>query len=144
MVFLVNKSSSGFRIVEPKSRFLGTFNTFFLSLFLSVFFLLHLLLSNLTQAIHERHENALLKGEMEKLREENQAMREMISKSSCTKGCCSASTNSLDAIFTTSDQQQQQLVTEIARLKAEVNYTYINCFSFFFFLFFFVFALTSY
>ncbi|KAL0562136.1 hypothetical protein IC582_002587 [Cucumis melo] len=73
------------------------------------------------KAIHERHENALLKGEMEKLREENQAMREMISKSSCPKGCCSASTNSLDPVFNTSDQQQQQLVTEIARLKAEVE-----------------------
>ncbi|CAK9310496.1 unnamed protein product [Citrullus colocynthis] len=71
------------------------------------------------KAIHERHENALLKGEMEKLREENQAMREMISKSSCPK-CCS-SPNSVDPIFTSSDQQQQQLVAEIARLKAEVE-----------------------
>lgn len=62
---------------------------------------------------------------MEKLREENQALKEMINKSSCLKCCSSANSIaiSMDSMFTSSDQKQQQLVTEIVRLKAEVYNT---------------------
>lgn len=91
-------------------------NSFIFGVFALV--LLHLFFS-LLQAIHERHENALLKGEMEKLREENLAMREMMNKSSCPKCGYSANSTSIsmDSIFTCSDQQ---LITKITRLEAEV------------------------
>ncbi|XP_023513617.1 homeobox-leucine zipper protein GLABRA 2-like [Cucurbita pepo subsp. pepo] len=66
---------------------------------------------------------SLERQEMEKLREENQALKEMINKSSCLKCCSSANSIaiSMDSMFTSSDQKQQQLVTEIVRLKAEVE-----------------------
>ncbi|KAG6593468.1 Homeobox-leucine zipper protein GLABRA 2, partial [Cucurbita argyrosperma subsp. sororia] len=66
---------------------------------------------------------SLERQEMEKLREENQALKEMINKSSCPKCCSSANAIaiSMDSMFTSSDQKQQQLVTEIVRLKAEVE-----------------------
>lgn len=67
------------------------------------------------QAIQERHENSLLKTEMEKLRDENKAMRETIQKSCCPN--CGSATTSRDTTLTT---QEQQLRIENARLKAEV------------------------
>ncbi|KAI4387015.1 hypothetical protein MLD38_004882 [Melastoma candidum] len=68
------------------------------------------------KAIQERHENSLLKTEMEKLRDENKAMRETIQKSCCPN--CGSATTSKDAALTT---QEQQLRIENARLKAEVE-----------------------
>ncbi|XP_030525233.1 homeobox-leucine zipper protein GLABRA 2 [Rhodamnia argentea] len=68
------------------------------------------------KAIQERHENSLLKAEMEKLREENKAMRETIQKSCCPN--CGSATTSRDTALTT---QEQQLRIENARLKAEVE-----------------------
>ncbi|KAI4381920.1 hypothetical protein MLD38_007938 [Melastoma candidum] len=68
------------------------------------------------KAIQERHENSLLKTEMEKLRDENKAMRETIQKSCCPN--CGSATTSKDTTLTT---QEQQLRIENARLKAEVE-----------------------
>ncbi|KAF8025594.1 hypothetical protein BT93_F2435 [Corymbia citriodora subsp. variegata] len=68
------------------------------------------------KAIQERHENSLLKTEMEKLRDENKAMRETIQKSCCPN--CGSATTSRDTALTT---QEQQLRIENARLKAEVE-----------------------
>ncbi|KAK6914877.1 Homeobox domain [Dillenia turbinata] len=68
------------------------------------------------KAIQERHENSLLKSEMEKLREENKAMRETIKKACCPN--CGLATTSRDATMTT---EEQQLRIENARLKAEVE-----------------------
>lgn len=67
------------------------------------------------QAIQERHENSLLKSEMDKLRDENKAMRETIKKSCCPN--CGSATSSRDASMTT---EEQQLRIENARLKSEV------------------------
>ncbi|KAL3511778.1 hypothetical protein ACH5RR_024495 [Cinchona calisaya] len=69
------------------------------------------------KAIQERHENSLLKTEMEKLRDENKALRETIQKASCPK-CGFATSTSKDSSIAT---DQQQLRIENARLKAEVE-----------------------
>lgn len=68
------------------------------------------------KAIQERHENSLLKTEMEKLRDENKAMREQINKACCPN--CGTATTSREAALTT---EEQQLRIENARLKAEVE-----------------------
>ncbi|KAF5726875.1 homeobox-leucine zipper protein GLABRA 2 [Tripterygium wilfordii] len=68
------------------------------------------------KAIQERHENSLLKNEIEKLREGNKAMRETINKACCPN--CGMATTSRDASITTEDQQ---LRIENAKLKAEVE-----------------------
>ncbi|KAM0956752.1 hypothetical protein ACFX13_025593 [Malus domestica] len=68
------------------------------------------------KAIQERHENSLLKGEMEKLRDESKAMREQINKACCPN--CGTATTSRDATLTT---EEQQLRIENARLKSEVE-----------------------
>ncbi|WCJ40787.1 Homeobox-leucine zipper protein GLABRA 2 [Euphorbia peplus] len=68
------------------------------------------------KAIQERHENSLLKTEMDKLRDENKAMREAIGKASCPN--CGSATTSRDASFTT---EEQQLRIENAKLKSEVE-----------------------
>ncbi|KAK9282460.1 hypothetical protein L1049_005378 [Liquidambar formosana] len=68
------------------------------------------------KAIQERHENSLLKSEMEKLRDENKAMRETIKKACCPN--CGLATSSRDAALTT---EEQQLRIENARLKAEIE-----------------------
>lgn len=70
----------------------------------------------LFQAIQERHENSLLKGEMEKLRDENKAMREAINKACCPN--CGTATTSRD---TSMNSEEQQLRIENAKLKAEVR-----------------------
>ncbi|KAF8408844.1 hypothetical protein HHK36_004913 [Tetracentron sinense] len=70
----------------------------------------------LVQAIQERHENSLLKSEMDKLRDENRAMRETIKKASCPN--CGFATSSRDATMTT---EEQQIRIENARLKAEIE-----------------------
>lgn len=68
------------------------------------------------QAIQERHENSLLKTEMEKLREENKSMRETINKACCPN--CGTATTSRDPALTT---EEQKLRVENAKLKAEVR-----------------------
>ncbi|KAK8608450.1 hypothetical protein V6N13_023873 [Hibiscus sabdariffa] len=60
------------------------------------------------KAIQERHENSLLKQELEKLREDNKAMRAAINKDSCFNCGC----------ITTGEQR---LCIENAKLKAEVE-----------------------
>ncbi|EEF46443.1 homeobox protein, putative [Ricinus communis] len=68
------------------------------------------------KAIQERHENSLLKTEMEKLRDENKAMRETINKACCPN--CGTATTSRDTSLTT---EEQQLRIENAKLKSEVE-----------------------
>ncbi|KAL5824695.1 hypothetical protein ACOSQ3_020758 [Xanthoceras sorbifolium] len=68
------------------------------------------------KAIQERHENSLLKAEMEKLRDDNKVMRETINKACCPN--CGTATTSRDAALTT---EEQQLRIENAKLKAEVE-----------------------
>ncbi|KAL3824368.1 hypothetical protein ACJIZ3_020397 [Penstemon smallii] len=68
------------------------------------------------KTVHERHENSLFKTEIEKLRDENKALRETNKSSPCPK--CGFSTSSKDAITSTEDEQ---LRIENARLKAEVE-----------------------
>lgn len=67
------------------------------------------------QAIQERHENSLLKAEIDKLREENKTMRETINKACCPN--CGTATTSRDSSITT---EEQQLRIENAKLKVEV------------------------
>ncbi|XP_026660364.2 homeobox-leucine zipper protein GLABRA 2 isoform X2 [Phoenix dactylifera] len=68
------------------------------------------------KAIQERHENSLLKSEIDKLRDENRAMRQMINKACCPN--CGFATSSKDTAMTT---EEQQLRIENARLKAEIE-----------------------
>ncbi|XP_058114110.1 homeobox-leucine zipper protein GLABRA 2 [Magnolia sinica] len=68
------------------------------------------------KAIQERHENSLLKSEMDKLKEENRCMRETIKKACCPN--CGFATSNKDSTMTT---EEQQLRIEIARLKAEIE-----------------------
>ncbi|XP_054782178.1 homeobox-leucine zipper protein GLABRA 2-like [Prosopis cineraria] len=68
------------------------------------------------KAIQERHENSLLKSEIEKLREENKQMRETINKACCPN--CGMATTSRDSVMST---EEQQLRIENAKLKAEVE-----------------------
>ncbi|KAL5160395.1 Homeobox-leucine zipper protein GLABRA 2 [Glycine soja] len=70
------------------------------------------------KAIQERHENSLLKTELDRLREENKAMRETISKSCCPN--CGMVTATIDASMST---EEKQLLIENAKLKAEVEKT---------------------
>lgn len=66
--------------------------------------------------MQERHENLLLKSEMDKLQEENRSIREAIKKACCPK--CGYATESKDALMTV---EEQQLRLENARLRAEVQ-----------------------
>ncbi|XP_039118132.1 homeobox-leucine zipper protein GLABRA 2, partial [Dioscorea cayenensis subsp. rotundata] len=68
------------------------------------------------KALQERHENSLLKTEMEKLQEENKSLREMIKKACCPN--CGLAISSKDTVMTS---EEQQLRIENARLKAEVK-----------------------
>ncbi|CAK9174593.1 unnamed protein product [Ilex paraguariensis] len=68
------------------------------------------------KAIQERHENSLLKTEMEKLRDENKTLRETIKKACCPN--CGFATSGKDSASAT---EEQQLRIENARLKAEVE-----------------------
>lgn len=89
---------------------------FLFSSFLYVMFLIcEFSYGRLRQAIQERHENSLLKTEMDKLRDENKSLRETIKKSACPN--CGFATSSKDASVAT---EEQQLKIENARLKAEV------------------------
>lgn len=68
------------------------------------------------QAIQERHENSLLKSEIDKLRDENRAMRESMKKQSCPN--CGFPSPSKEALTPTQDHK---LRTENSKLKAEVR-----------------------
>ncbi|GLU22225.1 hypothetical protein SLE2022_383150 [Rubroshorea leprosula] len=68
------------------------------------------------KAIQERHENSLLKQELDKLREENKAMRDTINKACCPN--CGTATTSRDGALTT---EERQLRIENAKLKAKVE-----------------------
>ncbi|OEL22453.1 Homeobox-leucine zipper protein ROC9 [Dichanthelium oligosanthes] len=64
------------------------------------------------KATQERHENSLLKSELEKLQEENRAMRELVKKSPRCPGCGAATAES---------NGEEQLRLENAKLKAEIE-----------------------
>ncbi|KAE8699471.1 Homeobox-leucine zipper protein GLABRA 2 [Hibiscus syriacus] len=68
------------------------------------------------KAIQERHENSLLKQELEKLRDENKAIRETIKKACCLN--CGMATTAKDG---STMAEEQQLRIENAKLKAEVE-----------------------
>lgn len=75
------------------------------------------------QAIQERHENSLLKAEIEKLRDENKGLRVTTSKNpSCPN--CGFARSSNNA--TTLPAEEHQLRIENAKLRAEVILTYRN------------------
>lgn len=69
----------------------------------------------LLQAIQERHENSLLKTEMDKLRDENKLLRDTTKKGICPN--CGFGSSSKDAAAYT---DEQQLRVENTKLKAEV------------------------
>ncbi|KAJ6715338.1 HOMEOBOX-LEUCINE ZIPPER PROTEIN GLABRA 2 [Salix viminalis] len=69
------------------------------------------------KTIQERHENSLLKSEMDKLREDNKRMRENIKKACCPN--CGTATTRRDTAFTSTEEQQLRI--ENAKLKAEVE-----------------------
>ncbi|GAU10988.1 hypothetical protein TSUD_112810 [Trifolium subterraneum] len=68
------------------------------------------------KAIQERHENSLLKTEIEKLREKNKTLRETINKACCPN--CGVPTTNKDGAM---PSEEQQLRIENAKLKAEVE-----------------------
>ncbi|KAI7752028.1 hypothetical protein M8C21_009209 [Ambrosia artemisiifolia] len=68
------------------------------------------------KAIQERHENSLLKSELDKLGEENKLLRETIKKGICTN--CGFGSSSKDV---TSYVDEQQLRVENAKLRAEIE-----------------------
>ncbi|XP_027906440.1 homeobox-leucine zipper protein GLABRA 2-like isoform X2 [Vigna unguiculata] len=68
------------------------------------------------KAIQERHENSLLKSELDKLKEENKTMREIINKSCCPN--CGMVTATIEASMST---EEKQLLIENVKLKAEVE-----------------------
>lgn len=111
LALLQDKSSFGSKIVELKSRYLN-----YLIIYLIRNYKCNNTIACLSQAIQERHENSLLKTELEKLREENKAMRETINKSCCPN--CDTVTTAIDCSMST---EEKQLLIENAKLKAEVN-----------------------
>uniref|UniRef100_A0ACD5VUS3 Uncharacterized protein n=1 Tax=Avena sativa TaxID=4498 RepID=A0ACD5VUS3_AVESA len=72
------------------------------------------------KAIQERHENSLLKSELENLQRENRAMREFTRRPSRCANCGVAAASSHEADAAASSQEQQ-LQLENARLKAEIE-----------------------
>ncbi|XP_071709958.1 homeobox-leucine zipper protein GLABRA 2 [Rutidosis leptorrhynchoides] len=68
------------------------------------------------KAIQERHENSLLKSEMDKLRDENKLLRETIKKGTCAN--CGFGSFIKDAMLYT---DEQQLRVENSKLKAEIE-----------------------
>ncbi|OIW03810.1 hypothetical protein TanjilG_30086 [Lupinus angustifolius] len=68
------------------------------------------------KAIQERHENSLLKTEIEKLQEKNKNLRETINKACCSN--CGVPTTNRDVIMPT---EEQQLRIENSKLKAEIE-----------------------
>lgn len=74
---------------------------------------------DLWQAIQERHENSLLKSEIEKLRDQNKELRETI-KNNCCPNCGFASSPAGKDPMVAGTGGEQQLRIENARLRAEV------------------------
>ncbi|XP_061359335.1 homeobox-leucine zipper protein GLABRA 2-like [Gastrolobium bilobum] len=68
------------------------------------------------KAIQERHENSLLKTEIDKLKEKNKTLRDTINRACCPN--CGVATTSRDGAMPT---EEQQLRIENAKLKAEVE-----------------------
>ncbi|KAE8818730.1 homeobox-leucine zipper protein ROC9 [Hordeum vulgare] len=72
------------------------------------------------KAVQERHENSLLKSELENLQKENRAMRQLTKRpSSCPS--CGAGAASSDGFDAAAASQEQQLQLENAKLRAEVE-----------------------
>uniref|UniRef100_A0ACD5VKQ0 Uncharacterized protein n=1 Tax=Avena sativa TaxID=4498 RepID=A0ACD5VKQ0_AVESA len=72
------------------------------------------------KAIQERHENSLLKSELENLQRENRAMRELARRPSRCATCDLAAASSHEA-GSAASSQEQLLQLENARLKAEIE-----------------------
>ncbi|KAF2952394.1 homeobox-leucine zipper protein ROC9 [Oryza sativa Japonica Group] len=74
------------------------------------------------KAVQERHENSLLKSELEKLQDEHRAMRELAKKPSRCLNCGVVATSSdAAAAATAADTREQRLRLEKAKLKAEIE-----------------------
>ncbi|KAL7603072.1 hypothetical protein Lser_V15G18172 [Lactuca serriola] len=75
------------------------------------------------KAIQERHENSLLKSEMDKLRDENRLLRDTIKKGTCPN--CGFGSSSKDATNYTDEQQlrieNSKLKTEIEKLRTSIG-----------------------
>ncbi|MED6186297.1 Homeobox-leucine zipper protein GLABRA 2 [Stylosanthes scabra] len=69
------------------------------------------------KAIQERHENSLLKTEIEKLKEKNKGLRDTINKACCPN--CGVPTTTRDGAAMPTEEQQLRI--ENAKLKAEVD-----------------------
>ncbi|MED6204807.1 Homeobox-leucine zipper protein GLABRA 2 [Stylosanthes scabra] len=69
------------------------------------------------KAIQERHENSLLKTEIEKLKEKNKGLRDTINKACCPN--CGVTTTTRDGAAMPTEEQQLRI--ENAKLKAEVD-----------------------
>lgn len=67
------------------------------------------------QAVQERHENSVLKSEVDRIREENRCLRES-AKNSCCPNCGFVTTNPEAAAMA----EDKKLRIENARLKTEV------------------------
>lgn len=74
------------------------------------------------QAIQERHENSLLRREMNRLRDENKGLREIIAKGACPN--CGIPSSAKDAVI---PSEVQHLRIENSRLKSEVRFFKCNC-----------------
>ncbi|KAL8153159.1 hypothetical protein V2J09_010919 [Rumex salicifolius] len=72
------------------------------------------------KAIQERHENSLLKAEIDKLRDENKSLRESSHKASCPN-CGLATTSSSSKETAATSSEERQLRVENAKLKSEVE-----------------------
>ncbi|XP_047333515.1 homeobox-leucine zipper protein GLABRA 2 [Impatiens glandulifera] len=74
------------------------------------------------KAIQERHENSLLKTEMEKQMDENKKLRETINKAGCPNcGFATAAAAAAGDAAPITNSEEQQLRIENSRLKAEIE-----------------------
>ncbi|KAL8138602.1 hypothetical protein V2J09_004603 [Rumex salicifolius] len=72
------------------------------------------------KAIQERHENSLLKSEIDKLKDDNKLLRETINKA-CCPNCGFTTTTSSSKASSSLNSEDQQLRIENAKLKSEVD-----------------------
>lgn len=80
----------------------------------------HNTISVFDQATQERHENSLLKSELENLQKENRAMRQL-AKGPSRCPSCGAAAASTDGFDAAAANQEQLLQLENAKLRAEVH-----------------------